>query len=209
MMRFLATLAFGLVAVGSGTARADHYIHTSSAQVDHAWGIGLRTDSQGLSNDSDDDTLHLDGGGLHVRWRYAPHWSVELSTEGLHADLYEGAYHRELQNSNVTFGYHFTPYHRWDWAILLGIGGTDDQVEYRRVDGTMGTESAEEINVMFGAGVEYRWTHLGLGADFRAVGYARTDEEDPPEDYDPAYDFRAIPSGQQAGQFNLHLTYYF
>src|SRR5688500_3578802 len=137
-MRLLATVA---VLLGShGLAQADVYRHMSTAQVDHRWGIGLRTASQGLANDSDDDALHLDGGGLHVRWRFAPQWSVELSMEGLRADLYEGAYQREISNSTITFAYHFTPYRKWDWSIMAGLGGTEDTVDYRKADGTMATE---------------------------------------------------------------------
>jgi hypothetical protein len=198
-----------LILSASSVAYADHYIHTSTAQADHRWGIGLRTASQGLENDSDDDRLHLGGGGLHVRWRFAPKWSAELTMEGLKADLYDGAYQRELDNSTLTFGYHFTPYSRWDLAILAGIGGTDDTVTYRKADGTMAQEVASEVNFQLGFAVERRWTHFGIGLDFRAIGYARTDEEDQPEDYDSTMDFRAIPSGQSAGQLNLHATYYF
>jgi hypothetical protein len=204
-MRFL--LAAAIVAA-SGSAYADHYIHTSSAQVDHRWGVGLRAASQGLENDSDDDRLRMGGGGLHVRWRFATKWSVELSMEGLRADLYDGAYQRELDNSTVTFGYHFTPYSRWDLAILAGLGGTDDTATYRRADGTMAEEVASEVNFVLGFTAERRWTHLGIGLDLRAVGYARTDEEEQ-ENYDPATDFRAIPSEQRGSQFNLHATYYF
>ena len=205
-MKYLVAVATLAV---SGSAYADHYLHTSTSQVDHRWGIGLRMTSQGLSNESDaEDNLHLGGGGLQVRWRFAPRWGVELTMEGLRADLYDGAYQRELENSTVAVSYHWTPYSRWDWSVLAGIGGTDDTVIYRRSDGTMAEETASEVNFMLGIGLERRWTHIGVGIELRAVGYARTDEEEP-EDYDSATDYRAIPNSQSAGQFNLHATYYF
>jgi hypothetical protein len=202
-MKILSALV--LLGASAGSAVADD---GSPSQTKHRWGVGLRAVSQNLSNDSDDDALHMGGGGLHVRWRFAPRWSAELSFEGLRADEHDGAYQRELSSSHLIFGYHFTPYRRWDWFLLAGIGGTDDTVTYRKADGTMAEETAEEVNFLLGAGVERRWTHFGLGVDLRAVGFARKDDEQP-EGYDPATDFRAIPSGQHAGQIDVHFTYYF
>ena len=128
--------------------------------------------------------------------------------EGLRADLYDGDYQRELDNSTISVAYHWTPYSRWDWSVMAGLGGTDDTVTYRKNDGTMASETASEVNFQLGVGLERRWQHIGVGIDLRVVGYARTDEEEP-EDYDPAMDYRAIPNTQSAGQLNLHATYYF
>jgi len=189
------SLALVMVLAAAGAAHAGE------------WGIGFRTAAQTIAAEGgEDNALHLSGGGIQVRWRWSPRWSLELTAEGLVHESEGGAYTRRMDPGTLAIRYHLTPYRRWDWYLLFGVGGTHTEVTYRKADGqTMVVETAEEAHAHFGAGLERRWRRLGLGAELRFVGLSRDDEQ-LDEGVAPS---SVIPADESGAQLNLALTYYF
>lgn len=196
----LALIVAGVLV--SGTAAADPY------GEGRKWGIGLRSTSLGVApEDNPDQGLTLGGGGWQVRYRMSPRWSLELTLENVSARADTGAYERISSPVTLSGLWHLTPHRRLDWYLIFGVGGTADEVTYRRVDGSMASETFAETHVHLGVGVERQWRRVGLGAELRAVGLAREDEDGAGATY--AGRNGPIPVESSGTQFNLTFTYYF
>lgn len=174
----------------------------ATAHAEGRFGVGLRTTSQHVAGSEDDgNDIHMVGGGLMARWRFAHAWSVELSLEALSGEI-GGGYQRKSGLVSVAALWHLTPDRPWDLYFLLGLGGVHDQVVYTAASRDEVAEEHGQTMATLGAGLEYRWTHLAVGVELRAVGMTREDEEDArPED--------AVPPRSRGGQGSLTASYYF
>jgi hypothetical protein len=200
---FMRKLVIGLLVLAPAVASAE-----GSRFGRGRWGIGLRTSAQSIENDgAEGDPMKLGGGGLHVRYRANPKWAFELTAEGLQATSESGAYDRHSAPVTISAIWHPSPERRWDWYLLAGLGGTTDEVTYRKVDGNMATETFEQAHVHFGVGVERRCGRLGLGVELRAIGLARDDEQADGVRYEGMDG--PVPQASSGSQLNFTATYYF
>lgn len=231
--RLLVTSALAaatLVAAG-GTALADGPPGTCDCTVAVAapaaspwWdsrriGVGLHVGGMSVHPEGDEAAAtDFGGGGLHVSYRIAPRWRVELRTDSMQEQLESGE-PGDAQLGIVTLGaaFHLTPHRRWDWYLLAGFGGASDA----REDATEAEVEASAMGVGYlGVGVERRWGRLGVAAELRAIGLSPADDEDaaaPPAMTDArgATVPGVIDDGDAAreplggGQLTIGATYYF
>lgn len=180
----------------------------ADARAQGRWAIGLRTTAQNMAPESNvDNKLNLQGGGLHVRYRMNHRWGFEVSSEHVRAELGGGAFVRESNPVTIAASFHFSRSLKWDYYLLLGIGGTESEVTRLRDDGSEITEVFKESHVHFGMGIERQWNHLALGAELRAVGAERDQDQGDAPRYGEADG--PIPRSSSGSQLNITLTYYF
>jgi hypothetical protein len=170
--------------------------------------VGLRATSQSIAAESNaDNRLDLAGGGLHVRWRITRNWGLELSAEHIKAEKGDGAFVRESQPVTLSASYHFSRGILWDWYLLAGVGGTESEVTYRKSDGAMATETFAETHVHLGIGLERSFGPLAIGAELRAIGLARDNDQGDAPRYGELDG--PVPVESSGAQLNLAVTYYF
>lgn len=180
---------------------------------------GMSVHPEGAEGD-DAATTDFGGGGLHVSYRIAPRWRVELRTDSLQEQLESGE-PGDAQLGMVTLGaaFHLTPHRRWDWYLLAGFGGASDA----REDATEAEVEASAMGVGYlGVGVERRWGRLGVAAELRALGLSPADDADDADAPPAMTDARggtvpgviddgdgAARDGLSGGQLTIGATYYF
>jgi len=167
-------------------------------------GIGLRSTGIGVASAADEDhQIKLQGGGRHLRYQFAEHWRAELMVEGAEGEPEHGRYTRASSLATLGVHYLFTPYSSWNWYALLALGGTATEITYANDT----TEQFAETHAHLGLGLEYRWDRLSLGAELRAVGLARDDEEGDA----PRYVDRdgPVPRESSGAQASLQATFWF
>ena len=183
-------------------------VYAPEAPDSSRWGIGLRTTAQSIAPESNvDNKLNLQGGGLHIRYRMNRRWGFELSTEHVRAELGGGAFIRESNPVTLGASFHFGRSRRWDTYLLVGIGGTDTEVTRTTEQGATVTEVFKETHAQFGIGIERQWQHLAIGAELRAIGLERNQEEGDAPRYGEADG--PVPVSSSGSQLNFTLTYYF
>jgi hypothetical protein len=179
------------------------------------WGVGLRMTSLTVApegSESADDQVSYGGGGFQLRYRIRPHWGLELAMDHVtehHEDGTEGT--RSLDSVSLSASYHFRPYSKWDWYVLLGFGGVadgnPDLTDEQREETAMGAGH-------IGAGVERRFNRFAIGAELRAVGMSPA-EDDEVEDAPvrPGAPAMTVPAREEqklsGGQLSIAATYYF
>jgi hypothetical protein len=188
-MRRTRPLAAALILTlaGAGVARAEH-----------RWGVGLRGSAQKISGEGDapGHEVQLAGGGLQGRWRMTPRFGLELTLEGFGGAKGE-AFQREGGAIGLSGMLHLTVDGPWDLYLLLGAGTRTDTVKLAETEAEF-----KQTFVAAGVGLEYLWTHFGVGAELRAVAYHREDAEDAgPSD--------PIPAKAAGAQLTITATYYF
>jgi hypothetical protein len=202
-MKRLAIATLLMSTLLGATARADW----DDGERYGRFGIGLRTTAQTVApKDDASNALHMGGGGITLRYRLSRIWALELTSESMKSPAMDGgttaAYSRSAKSSVFAIQWHFFDRGHWDWYALFGIGGTNADVSYAKIDGTTGTWSAKQTTAHLGIGVEYRCHHFGIGAELRAVGLAQKDDG---SNTQPGL----IPTNESGSQFNLTATYYF
>ncbi len=178
------------------------------------WGIGLRLGGLSLAPaERPEATTDYAVGGVQVRYRVRPRWQLELSMDHATEQLEDGTEgDRELQAVTFAALYHLSPYARWDWYLLAGLGATTDGApdldpELRR--------ASEQGHVHVGVGVERRWDHLALSAELRLVGMAQAEDDGhgavtaSPAMTRPGEAPAARDMGTSGAQFSLGAGYYF
>lgn len=188
-MRAVAILS-GLLVLGlAADARAE-------------WGVGLRTTAQHLASDDDlGNEIGLAGGGLQVRWRFARSFGLELTLEGLRGES-GSDFVRKGSLVTIGFAWHVIPDSPWDFYVLAGVGGAHSEVTLTSRSGAELVQEFDEAHVSLGIGLERRFGSFGVGVELRAVGQARSDEED-------ASPYDAVPPGSAGGQGSVTVSYYF
>src|SRR5262249_49922334 len=177
---------------------------STPALADVTFGLGLRADAESLratSGDAEDQQDGLVGGGLHFRVRFGERWGLELSAEALHGERAAGAFQHDAYPVTLSGVYHFVT-GTWDGYVLLGIGGTEDDVKLIDANAMTVEQKFHETHVTLGIGVERMFGHFGLGAELRAIALQR-------KDHDTALPGDAIPATSAGAMFNVAATYYF
>jgi hypothetical protein len=184
-----------------------------SPDLVHRLGVGLHGMGLAIANreDPDADPTQLGGGGLQVRYRLTRRWELELGIGALQQHDEETGEPIGSVFHTATLGalFHMRPGHHWDW-YLVGALGAMHEGEH---DDDHDTRDARPM-AQLGIGVQYRWTHLAIGADFRAVGIGPL-EKDAAEPGAPTTQGKigggstSDDEGDAGGQFTLAATYYF
>jgi hypothetical protein len=135
-------------------------------------GVGLHAVSMAIvpHDDPDADPTELAGGGLQVRYRVSRRWELglELATMRQHDDNGE-PFGENIHVATVGAHFRMRPGRHLDWYFSGGLGGLHV--------GEHDDDEAEERGRALGyIGLEYRWQHLALGAEVRAVGIAPAEE---------------------------------
>jgi len=176
------------------------------AAVAHAdeWGLGLRATGERVDphDDATAQGIGMGGGGLLIRWRISGLFGLELALDGFDGKLADGAFERKTSSLGLTAQFHLTPGSRWDFYLLAGLAAVDDKVSFRDANGDQMDQEFKETEARLGAGLEYRWAHIGLGAEVAAVALARNDGDD-------ALIGDAVPKESGGGQLSVVFTYYF
>jgi hypothetical protein len=211
-MRKLGVLT-GSVVLLLATAAAAHaqdYPAPYAPQAPQAsrWAIGLRTTAQNIAPESNvDNKLNLQGAGLHVRYRMNRRWGFELSTEHVRAELGGGAFVRESNPVTLSASFHFGRSFKWDYYVLAGIGGTETEITRTTPQGGEINEAFKESHVHLGIGIERQWRHLAVGAELRAIGLERNQEEGDAPRYGESDG--PVPKSSSGSQLNFTVSYYF
>ncbi|MCB9561585.1 MAG: hypothetical protein H6709_09485 [Kofleriaceae bacterium] len=174
------------------------------------WGVSLRLGSLTLHPDaSPDATTDYGGGGVQVRYRLGARWELEVTSDG-YSQPEDQDRSQVLSLATLGARFHLTPYRRWDWYLLAGVGGA------REVSRDMAPADAPAQGVVaLGGGVERRFGHFGISAELRAVGVAAPDGGDVAAPVAgtmraPGGGAAAAPAdGTSGGGFTIAATYHF
>ena len=160
------------------------------------WAVGVRAQAEKVasSDDGSDPGVDLGGAELLVRWRFWPHWGLEVALGSVRGS--GPGYDRRSDAIIVTGALHLTPGHPWDAYLFLGIGGATDHITAGG-----GEREFKETELRLGAGLEWRWEHVGLGAELAGIGMGRVDK-------DQAMPLDPVPAKSGGVQLSVVLGYY-
>jgi len=180
------------------------------------WSVGLSLGGMGLASDAAPDAkTNFSIGELAVRFRATPHLEIEVAFGGgrQHDDGMDGDL--EVNTAAVALRYRFMPHSRWNWYLLAGLGAASvtshEASDQERSDSTRGMFE-------FGVGIERRFAHFALDAEFRgiALGETKADQQTTPVDgtvmgASPASTVAPTMSTDKmsGGQFTIGASYYF
>jgi hypothetical protein len=165
------------------------------------WGLGLRALAERVEPEGGGaNGIDMAGAGLIVRWRISGLFGLELGLDGVRGELDGGAYVRETSAATLAATFHLTPRSRWDLYLLAGLGAATDKVSFLDAGGMQVDEEIKETLLRLGGGVEFRWEHLGIGAELAGVAWFRNDPDGPPA---------TVPTRSGGGQFSLFASLYF
>ena len=177
------------------------------------WGLGVHFGGMGVSPEQDgevDEANKVDMGlvGAQLRFRLHRRWELELDFSYMEGAL-PGAGETRRSTGAVILGgmFHINPDSRWLWSVLLGVGGTRDQVWYEKQGERVTQADFSGGLARIGVGLERRFARWGVAAQLFGVGLERNDEE-----LDgPAYVDRdgPVPQHSSGGLFQLVGNYYF
>jgi len=179
------------------------------------WSVGLSLGGMGLASDAAPDAkTNFSIGELAVRFRATPHLEIELAfgggrqnDNGMDGDL-------QVSTGAVALRYRFMPHSRWNWYLLAGLGAASvashEASDQERSDSTRGMFE-------FGVGIERRFAHFALDAEFRGIALGETKaEQTTPVDgtvmgATPASTVAPTMSTDKmsGGQFTIGASYYF
>jgi opacity protein-like surface antigen len=128
--------------------------------------IGLSVGQVTIANDAaPDQKTDFSIGELTLRYRLRPEWEAELLLGGGNEKLKDGSQgDRQLTSATIGLRYRFRPAEQLNWFLLAGLGGSAVASSTATSDQR---DAATRGHVQVGAGIEYRWTHFALQAEFR------------------------------------------
>lgn len=184
---------------------------SATADTRSRFGVGVRTGSLGLvSSLRADNTIAMDGGGLHLRFSLSPRFELELSSLTLSGEQAQGALQRDSELATLSALIHLGPrhYRPIDWYLIVGAGRIQDQVTYQRGDRSWATESFAGTHFQMGLGIAHRFfRHLAVAGEWRATGIARDDSQLDQPRYEKIDG--PVPWESSGSEFDLVATYYF
>ncbi len=183
------------------------------------WSVGLSLVSIGVrpADSPDADPTNFGGGGIEAYYRIWPHWDLGLQLQAGREQLASGDQgDRELRLSTLSARYHLSPYARWDFYLVGGLGSA--AVVPADFKGKV-PDDANRAAGTFGAGVTRHFGHLGLSAELRLVSIAgdTTSADAPPmattagttSTPTPAPTASSTDPGSAGGAFSLTASYSF
>lgn len=100
-------------------------------------GIGVRATGMSVvdaeQRGGDEEPLGLSGGGLFMRFRGRGHFGLELAVDGAATedqDSHRLGYQRVTALASASLFYRFMPRARFDWHVLIGVGGGSTELRY-------------------------------------------------------------------------------
>lgn len=177
------------------------------AVMAHRFAVGVNIGGYSVapSNaDSDKTSTDFSTAELSVRYRITPRFELELLLSGGREILEDGS-DGDLAMGGATLAarYRFRPQQPWNWWLVGGIGGTviesHTATKQQRDDATRG-------HLAVGVGLERRFNHFALNAEFRMMGLGPRSDSDTMEVI--ADDVRRAES-LSAGQLTLGASLYF
>jgi outer membrane protein with beta-barrel domain len=170
------------------------------------WSIGLDLSSISLGDKSSPDAKsQWGGGGIQIGYRLFPRWELGLDLTGATEKLADGSDGRRLSLPMLTAKWHPSPYARWDFYALAGLGAA------AIFDANDTNPKADRASAALGVGVERRFGHLGISAELRAIGISPVNADDRPQAMPLASTTTTSPidQGYGGGSFALAAAYEF
>lgn len=127
-------------------------------ELSKRFGVAARMVSLGLSDGTTDSEYA--GGGIAASYRINRRWELVLALDAL--DAPEGP---DLHSTSLEARFHLTPYRRWDWYALAGIGALHE-VPLEGAD----EEGVSRGRVHAGLGLQRRFRAWSVGAELHTVG---------------------------------------
>lgn len=170
-------------------------------ELRHRIGVSARAVSLGL----DDGTTKSEygGGGLAVSYRLSRRWELALALDALDASgAPKGARSPDLHSTTLSARFHLTPYRRWDWYAIAGIGGLHEVP----LEGQDHDDVASRARVDLGVGLARRFPRWSIAAELHAVGVGPVEQQMTAE---KATTPMATDEGVSGGQLTVAATFFF
>jgi hypothetical protein len=133
-------------------------------ELSKRFGVAARMVSLGLSDGTTDSEYA--GGGIAASYRINRRWELVLALDAL--DAPEGP---DLHSTSIEARFHLTPYRRWDWYALAGIGALHEVPLEGAED-----EGVSRGRVHAGLGLARRFRSWSVAAELHTVGVGPRDE---------------------------------
>jgi len=194
-----------------------------------ALGVNVGGMSVTVDDDVDQTETKFSTAELSIRYRATLHLDLELLLSGGRQVLDDGS-DGDLAMGGGTLAarYRFRPTRAWNWWLMGGLGGT----VIERHDSTKDERAnAQRGHVAFGVGLERRFHHFALHAEFRVLGISPRNDNmsgntappdprppvtdgsmQPPPSLPPNPTFAGDPrtgADLSAGQFTVGASFYF
>jgi Outer membrane protein beta-barrel domain len=183
----------------------------------HRFAVGINVGGYSVSpadtGDREVETTDFRAAELSLRYRFTPHFELELLLSGgrqVLEDDSDGAL--AMGGATLAARYRFRPTRAWNWWLMGGLGGTvienHESTQDERDNATRG-------HVAFGIGLERRFRQFAIHAELRGIALGeRKDQQDmdvpqtgtkPPAITDDVRTNREL----SAGQFTIGASMYF
>lgn len=163
-------------------------------------GVSARMVSLGLTDGT--TTNEYAGGGIAASYRLTRRWELVLALDAL--DAPEGP---DLHSTSLEARFHLTPYRRWDWYGVVGIGALHetqlDDGEHAHDDGP----ARGRMHV--GVGLQRRFRWWSLGAELHSVAVGPKDPVDTMATARTTTPTTATDEGLTGGELTLAATLFF
>lgn len=134
-------------------------------ELSKRFGVAARMVSLGLSDGTTDSEYA--GGGIAASYRINRRWELVLALDAL--DAPEGP---DLHSTSIEARFHLTPYRRWDWYALAGIGALHEMPP----EGDDADEGTSRGRIHAGIGLSRRFRAWSIGAELKTVGVGPREE---------------------------------
>ena len=136
-------------------------------ELSKRFGVALRMVSLGLSDGTTESEYA--GGGIAASYRINRRWELVLALDAL--DAPEGP---DLHSTSLEARFHLTPYRKWDWYALAGLGALHEVP----LDGAA-DDGVSRGRVHAGIGLSRRFRAWSVGAELHTVGVGPREEAMP------------------------------
>lgn len=161
-------------------------------------GVSGRITSLGLSDGTTE--TQYGGGGLAVSYRINRRWEVVVALDALDAE--QGP---DLHSATLEARFHLTPYRKWDWYALAGIGALHEVP----LEGEDHDEGRSRARVNLGIGLARRFPSWSVGAELQAVGVGPLEEPEMTATARSTTTPMSTDEGLQGGQLTIGATLFF
>ena len=134
--------------------------------MEHRWSVSLSLAATGLQSKDNTDQVNLGGGEIDVAFRATPHLELQLQLADAKQNHEAVDSHMELGSVAIGFRYRFLPFQHLNFYAHTAIGGATL---------TQDAEPKSDSRAMFqlGVGGEYRFDHLAIHFELRALAIAQ------------------------------------
>lgn len=181
------------------------------------WSIGLSVGALSLAPQGQSDTTDFSLGELALRFRLTPHLELEASAGGGRQQINNKDADLEINTAALAARWRFNPEGSWNWFAMAGIGAAS--IASHEASSQQRDDVTQPL-AMLGIGLEWRFRHLALQAETRAValGERNRDSGVMADSAPPAMtaattstpvSTTSSPIKQSGASFTVGLSYYF